>query len=80
MGDQDQGRSGLKEQSKSLSLNKKSRGVSLERQTSTRESQIAELRSIEATTSPEPTESPPDVKLDSAFASILKKSLFVGGH
>ena len=61
MGDQDQGRSGLKEQNKSLSLNKKSREVSLERQTSARESQIAELRSLEAATSAEPTESPSDV-------------------
>ena len=45
MGDQDQGRSGLKEQNKPLSLNKKSREVFLERQASARESQIAELRS-----------------------------------
>ena len=80
MGDQDQGRSGLKEQNNSLSLNKKSTEVSLERQTSARESKIAELRSLEAATSAEPTKNLPDVKLDSGFASMLQKSLFVGGH
>ena len=42
-----------------------------------RESQIAELRSVEADTSAEPTESPPDVSLDSAFASILKKKVYL---
>lgn len=77
MGDQDQGRSGLKEQNKPLSLNKKSREVSLERQASARESQIAELRSVEVAPSAKPTESPPDVKLDSAFASILKKKVYL---
>ena len=44
---------------------------------SARESQIAELRSVEADTSAEPTESPPDVSLDSAFASILKKKVYL---
>lgn len=77
MGDQDQGRSGLKEQNKPLSLNKKSREISLERQTSARELQIAELRSVEVAPSAKPTESPPDVKLDSAFASILKKKVYL---
>ena len=77
MGDQDQGRSGLKEQNKPLSLNKKSREVSLERQASARESQIAELRSAEVAPSAKPTESPPDVKLDSTFASILKKKVYL---
>ena len=77
MGDQNQGRSGVKELNKTLSLNKKSREVSLERQTSVRDSQIAELRSVEVAPSAKPTESPPDVKLDSAFASILKKKVYL---
>ena len=77
MGDQDQGRSGLKEQNRSLSLNKKSREVSLKRQTSARESQIAELRSLESATLAEPTKKPPDFKLNSAFASILKKKVYL---
>lgn len=68
MGDQNQGRSGVKELNKTLSLNKKSREVSLERQTSARDSQIAELRSVEVAPSAKPTESPPHVKIDSAFA------------
>ena len=73
---EDQGRSGLKEQNKSLSLSKKNRGTSLERQASARESQIAELRSVEVIASAEPIESSPDVKLDSAFVSILKKKVY----
>lgn len=77
MGDQNQGRSGVKELNKTLSLNKKSREVSLERQTSARDSQIAELRSVEVAPSAKRTESPPDVKLDSAFASILKKKVYL---
>ena len=77
MEDHDQGRCGPKEQSRSLSLNRKSREVSLERQTSVRESQVADLRSVKTTTKAKPTESPPDVKLDSAFASILKKKVYV---
>ena len=77
MGDQNQGRSGVKELNKTLSLNKKRREVSLERQTSARDSQIAELRSVEVAPSAKPTESPPDVKLDSAFASILKKKVYL---
>ena len=80
MEDQDQGHSGFKEQTKSLSLNRKSRQVSFERQTSARESQVAELHSIEVATPAKPAQSPPDIKLHSAFESILKKSLFVGGH
>lgn len=77
MEDHDQGRSGLKEQNKSLSLNRKSREVSLERQTSARESQVADLRSVETATKAKPTEGTADVKLDSAFASILKKKVYV---
>ena len=77
MEDHDLGRSGLKEQSRSLSLNRKSNEVSLERQTSRRKSQVADLRSVETTTKAKPTESPPDVKLDSALASILKKKVYV---
>ena len=77
MKDHNPGRSGLKEQTKSLSPNRKSREVSLEWQTSARESQIADLRSVKTTTKAKPTESTPDVKLDSAFASILKKKVYV---
>ena len=83
MEDHDQGRSGLKEQTKSLYLNRKSREASVERQTSARESQVAELRSVEVATTAKSTrpakaiESPPDVKLDLAFASILKKKVYL---
>ena len=77
MEEHDQGRSGLKEQTKLLSLNRQSREVSLERQTSARESQVAELCSVEVATTAKSTESPPDVKLDSAFASILKKKVYL---
>ena len=77
MGDQNQGRSGVKELNKTLSLNKKSREVSLERQTSARGTHMAELRSVEVAPSAKPTESPPDVKLDSAFACILKKKVYL---
>lgn len=82
MGDQNQGRSGVKELNKTLSLNKNSREVSLERQTSARDSQIAELRSVEVAPSAKPTESPPDVKLDSSGVCVYpqKESLFVGGY
>ena len=55
MEDHDQGRSGLKEQTKSLYLNRKSREASVERQTSARESQVAELRSVEVATTAKPT-------------------------
>ena len=74
MGDQDQGRSGLNEQSKSPSLNKKSREVCLERQTSARESQIAELRSVEATTSPEPKAKSKSEDLQKKFDDILHEA------
>ena len=77
MEEHDQGRSGLKEQTKLLFLNRKGREVSLERQTTARESQVAELRSVEVATTAKSTESPPDVKLDSAFASILKKKVYL---
>ena len=76
MEEHDQGRSGLKDQSKSLSLNRKSREVFLERQMSARETQVAELHS-EVATMAKSTESPPDVKLDSVFASILKKKVYL---
>ena len=71
----DEGRSGLKEQHKSLSLSKKSRGASLERQAIARDSQITDLRSADVTTSAIPIESTPDVKLDPAFVAILKKKV-----
>ena len=77
MEDHDQGRSGLKEQTKSLSLNRKSREVSLEQQTSMQESQVAELHSFKTTTKGKPTDSPPDVSLDSALPSILRKKVYV---
>ncbi|KAK2564051.1 hypothetical protein P5673_012269 [Acropora cervicornis] len=77
MGDQNQGCSGVKELNKTLSLNKKSREVSLEQQTSARDLQIAELRGVDVAPSAKPTKSPPDVKLDSAFASILKKKVYL---
>ena len=72
---EDQGRSGLKDQHKSLSLSKKHRGASLERQASARDSQITELRSADVTASAISTESSPDVQLDPAFVSILKKKV-----
>ena len=80
MGDQNQGRSGVKELNKTLSLNKKSREVSFERQTSARDSQIAELRSVEVAPSAKPTESPPDVKRLGVCVYPQIESLFVGGY
>jgi len=42
-----------------------------------REMQVAELCSVEVPTTAKSTESPPDVKLDSAFVSILKKKVYL---
>ena len=74
-GDQDQGRSGPKDQPKSLSLSSRKRGASLERQANARDLQITEIRgSANVAASAEP-ESCSDVKLDPAFVSILKKKV-----
>ena len=72
---EDQGRSGLKEQHKSLSLSKKNRGASLERQAIAGDSEITELPNTHVTALPIPIESSPHVKLDPAFVSILKKKV-----